>query len=46
MIIVDRKIAGNTEKIPLSIGPRLENETAMAITIPAMRLLPRSFSGV
>ena len=44
--MVDKKIAGNTEKIPLSITPTLENVTAMAITVPAMMLRPKSLSGV
>lgn len=44
--IVERKMAGNTENIPLRMTPTLENVTAMAMTIPAMRLLPRSLSGV
>jgi len=44
--MVDRKIAGNTEKIPLSMTPMLDNVTAMAMTVPARRLLLRSLSGV
>ena len=44
--MVDKKIAGNTEKIPLSMTPTLENVTAMAMTVPAMMLRPSSLSGV
>ena len=44
--MVDKKIAGNTENIPLSMTPTLENVTAMAITVPAMMLRPSNFSGV
>jgi len=46
IIIVERKMAGKTEKIPLKMVPRFENETAIAMTVPAMRLLPSNLSGV
>ena len=46
MTMVDRNIAGNTENIPLRMVPRFEKVTAMAMTIPAMRLRPRSFRSV
>jgi hypothetical protein len=45
MNIVERKIAGNTEKMPLRRALTLEIDTAMAIMVPAMRLRLRSFKG-
>ena len=44
--IVERKIAGKTENIPLMVVPKFEKVTAMAMTVPAIRLLLRSLSGV
>jgi hypothetical protein len=35
IIIVEERIAGKTEKIPLIIDPTLERDTARAIKIPA-----------
>lgn len=46
IIMVDKKIAGNTENIPLRMVPTLERVTAIAMTVPAMMLRPKSFSGV
>ncbi len=44
--IVDRKITGNTEKIPLIAAPMFESETAIAIIVPASKPRKIIFVGV
>jgi len=44
--IVDRKITGNTEKIPLIAAPIFDSETAIATIAPARRPRKTIFIGV
>lgn len=46
MIIVERKIAGNTENIPLMTSPMFERSTAMVMIVPANSPRKASFEGV
>ena len=46
IIIVERNIAGNTEKIPLSVSLMFERSTAILIIIPANIPRKRIFFGV